>query len=291
MSDKIIGINCPYEGAVVEIPQPTKQTYEIGDKIVFSYGDAKEEFGVVCHTDHEKEKNDKLYFKNGLVLRKVTANDIQKIENNVERGKAASEFCKKEISTMELNMQLFRTFYSFDGTKINFIFTSEGRVDFRELVKKLARKFNKQIHLQQIGPRDKAKLVSGFGRCGQRLCCNKFLNKFESISMDMVREQNMANKGSAKLSGCCGKLLCCLQYEVDLYKALRENIPPLGSKVLTKEDQGSVIGIDVLNQKVKIIVDDKDTKIIDVKDIKKVEKAKESDKEQAAEMEDEYLTT
>ena len=288
---KIIGIQCVYEGTLVEIPQPKKGDYKMHDKIVFSYSDTKEEFGIVAFTNHEKAKNSKQFFDNGVVLRRITANDTQKIENNLERAKEASEFCKAQIQDLELNMQLFQANYSFDGTKINFIFTSDGRVDFRDLVKQLARKFSKQIHLQQIGPRDKAKLVGGYGRCGQRLCCNSFLNRLESISMDMVREQNMANKGSAKLSGCCGKLLCCLNYEVDLYKNLRENIPPLGSKVVTKEDKGQVIGLDVLNQKVKILIEGKDTKIVNVNDIKKVEKIKVAEQEKMAEMEDEYLTT
>jgi cell fate regulator YaaT (PSP1 superfamily) len=153
-------------------------------------------------------------------------------------------------------MHLIRAVFSFNGLKLKFIFTAEERVDFRELVKDLAKHFKKQIHLQQIGPRDRAKHIVAYGKCGQKTCCNRYLNNFQSITMDMVRSQNLESRGSEKLSGLCGKLLCCLRYEVESYEKAKKNLPPIGSRVKTAEYEGRVISQDILNKTLKLRVDE-----------------------------------
>jgi cell fate regulator YaaT (PSP1 superfamily) len=187
-----------------------------------------------------------------------------------KQAKEASEKCKEKIKKHNLEMFLAFTEYSFDGSKINFVFTADDRVDFRDLVKDLAKTFQKQIHLQQIGPRDKARLITGRGKCGQGLCCSNWLKDLESITMDMVRSQNLESKGSSKLSGCCGKLLCCLKYEVEEYKNLKKNLPRVGNLVKLKKKNAEVIGLDILNQKVKVFCEDKSIEIVHKDDIKKI---------------------
>jgi cell fate regulator YaaT (PSP1 superfamily) len=151
--------------------------------------------------------------------------------------------------------------------------------------------------LRQVGPRDKAKIVGGYGKCGRTLCCSTFLGRLESISMDMVRDQGLESKGSSKLSGACGKLLCCLRYEVETYRFLRTSIPDIGSivklkkHVLSSSKDGQVVGFDVLNQRVKIITSEKEFMVLDAKDIDKIVKGVEKKSEPAAPLEEEKAET
>ncbi|MBU1446588.1 hypothetical protein KKD70_05000, partial [Patescibacteria group bacterium] len=190
-------------------------------------------------------------------LRKATANDLQRMEMLKDNAEEAMEMCRQKAKEYNLDMQLAFTEYSLDGNKVNFIFTADDRVDFRDLVKDLAKNLQKQIHLQQIGPRDKARIVDGCGKCGKTLCCASWMENLESITMDMVRVQGLESKGSAKLSGCCGKLMCCLRYEVDEYKRLKSLMPKVGSIVKLAQGDGEVNSVDVLNQKVKVYFPEK----------------------------------
>lgn len=242
---------------------------EVGDLVIIQDADFKEEVGTVSYF-HDNPKDPSLVFVDRSILRKATQHDRQKIEAHNERNNAAFELCKKIIAEHVIEMYLIKALYSLDGSKINFIFTAADRVDFRELVKDLAKTFQKQIHLQQIGPRDKAKIVGGYGRCGQQTCCSRFLPKLESITMDMVRAQNLTNKGSDKLSGLCGKLLCCLRYEVKQYVERKKHLPEIGDKVLlNNEMMVTIIGVDILNQKIKVLFEDNTTLICLPQDIKK----------------------
>jgi cell fate regulator YaaT (PSP1 superfamily) len=263
---KVTAIYCFAQKETVELPFVNNDDYKNGNMVIFANKEGKEEAGKILIIERKTVDEPKV-LADSSVLRKMAARDIQIMETNVDRGKGVIASAMELVEKHGLDMQLFDAAYSFDGSRINFIFTADDRVDFRELVKDLAKKFQKQIHLKQIGPRDKAKIVSGIGRCGRGLCCSSFLNRLESISMDMVRDQDLMSKGSSKLSGTCGKLLCCLRYEVESYKDLKSNLPPMGSKIKTKALEGYVVGLDILNQKVKVRVDERDYQTCDGKDV------------------------
>ncbi|MBI5754632.1 stage 0 sporulation protein [Candidatus Peregrinibacteria bacterium] len=257
---KILGIYDFYSAKTLKIPYVVEDSILLGDLIIFNNEENQEEIGKVLFIrEGELLAEDN---KQTSVLRKATAHDIQKHETNLMRNKEAFQTCLEKIEQSGMQMTLIQTSFSLSGGKINFIFTAESRVDFRDLVKELAMHFKKQIHLQQIGPRDRAKIAGGLGKCGQQLCCSRYLPRFESITMDMVRSQKMENKGSEKLSGLCGKLLCCLRYEVDLYRQLKKNLPPVGSVIATEKGLARVCGMDILNQKVKIVREDESFEII-----------------------------
>ena len=263
MATKVIGIHCAYSSSVVEVPYSEKIEVVAGEEIIFKDEDGREEFGVVRYVNQEASDPEGV-LSDSKILRRATANDLQKAESHFEQAGRALDSCKKLVEKFELDMNIFRAGYSFDGNKVHFTFTADERVDFRELVKELAKILKKQIHLRQIGPRDKAKLVGGFGRCGRALCCKTFLGKLESINMEMVREQGLESKGSSKLSGACSKLLCCLKYEVEAYRELRKGLPLVGSTVRLKKgvspsfNEGFVAAVDVLNQKLRVLFSEKD---------------------------------
>lgn len=271
----IIGIFDFYELNNIEVSSPPEDVFENGDMIIFKSEEGYEELGKILYIS-AGEKIGENFKARSKILRKATAHDLQKFESNKERGMAAVTACGELVKKHLLDMQPFYGIYSLDGLRVNIIFTAEDRVDFRELVKDLAKSLQKQIHLKQIGPRDKARIVDGYGRCGRKFCCRGFLTKLESINMDMVRVQGLEGKGSAKLSGACGKLLCCLKYEVDAYKDLKKELPPMGSKVKLKKpvfgshDEGTVVSLDVLNRKFKIHVGERDYATVSVDDIAKI---------------------
>lgn len=259
------------------VPQNETITLKTGDFAVYLDDEGKEHMGRVHFTDR-KMKNKSKVLTHYSLLRKATAHDIQRMDVLNNKAEEAMEICRKKVKEHKLNMQLVFTEFSLDGNKINFIFTSDDRVDFRALVKDLASTFQKQIHLQQIGPRDKAKIITGRGKCGKRLCCSCWLNDLQSITMDMVRAQCLESKGSSKLSGCCGKLLCCLRYEVEEYKELEKSLPKIGSRVKLKKGEAEVTALDVLNQKIKVVYSDRSTETVTMEDVKKVLEQKESEK-------------
>jgi cell fate regulator YaaT (PSP1 superfamily) len=271
----IIGIYDFFDLDTLEMTCPEDKQVEDGEMVVFKNDEGAEEIGKVMYFSENSKNKDKLKM-NAKLLRKATAHDLQKFEANKDRGGSAVEECQKLAVQYSLDMQPFYALYSFDGLRVNVVFTAEDRVDFRELVKDLAKVLQKQIHLKQIGPRDKAKITDGYGRCGRRFCCKGFLPRMESVSMDMVRVQSLESKGSGKLSGACGKLLCCLRYEVEAYKELRGNLPSTGSRVKLKKavlgshDEGTVVSLDILNQKLKLQVGPRDYVTVELSDVDKV---------------------
>ncbi|MFA6528118.1 MAG: regulatory iron-sulfur-containing complex subunit RicT [Candidatus Gracilibacteria bacterium] len=261
------GISSFFHYKTVYVPALEGDDYVKGDTVVFSDDEDKNEIGEVIVANADVAKDD--LSPTSEILRKATQNDIQKMNANKELAAEAYALCKELIARYELNMALIDCVISLDGIRMNFIFTSEDRVDFRDLVKELAKKFQKQIHLQQIGPRDKARFLRGYGKCGRKLCCEQTIGKLKSITMDMVRVQGMSNKGSDKLSGVCGKLMCCLAHEVADYDELRKNIPPFLSLVYLKDGKSGVLrGMDILNQKMRLD-GEKETFMANVADIKK----------------------
>ena len=189
------------------------------------------------------------------VLRKATDADRNKVIDNAQKEQEAFEICEEKIKKHGLPMKLVQVEYTFDVNKIIFYFTADGRIDFRELVKDLAAVFRTRIELRQIGVRDEAKLMGGIGCCGRPLCCNTFLGEFEPVSIRMAKEQNLS-LNPTKISGICGRLMCCLNNEQATYEYLNSKLPQLGDTVLIKKDgiKGKVQSVNVLRQTVKVLV-------------------------------------
>ncbi|EES92261.1 stage 0 sporulation family protein [Clostridium botulinum C] len=204
------------------------------------------------------------------VIRKATEEDIQKDRENKEKQKEALDICLKKIEKHDLPMKLIDVEYTFDNNKIIFYFTAEGRVDFRELVKDLASVFRTRIELRQIGVRDEAKMIGGLGPCGRALCCSSFLGDFVPVSIKMAKEQNLS-LNPTKISGICGRLMCCLNYEQETYEDIKKQLPKVDSVVDTPYGKGTVISNSVVNESVKIKIKDEDgedtVKEIKIKDL------------------------
>lgn len=190
------------------------------------------------------------------ILRKVITTDLEKIKKYGEKKPEALDFCRKAIKKYNLSMKLQDVNFAFDGSRVTFYFTSETRVDFRDLVKDLTRHFQKSIRMQQIGSRDVARIFGGYGMCGRELCCATFLKGFESITTEMAKEQQMAQRGSERISGACGRLLCCLAYEHDEYKKLDTKMPKIGTMVKTSKGQGRVVAKNILKQTLDVVLDE-----------------------------------
>ncbi|TDP50375.1 PSP1 domain-containing protein [Aminicella lysinilytica] len=187
------------------------------------------------------------------IVRIADEKDIKRHEENENKKAKAMEICQEKIRKHNLEMKLIDVEYTFDNNKVIFYFTAEGRVDFRELVKDLAGVFKMRIELRQIGVRDEAKMLGGVGSCGKGLCCATWLSDFEPVSIKMAKNQNLS-LNPTKISGVCGRLMCCLKYENDIYSELRKGLPDVGDKVETEEGLGKVIEADVLQGKVRVRV-------------------------------------
>ncbi len=191
------------------------------------------------------------------IIRIATDNDKDIIKKNEIKEKEAYVICYEKIKKHKIAMKLVGVDYTFEGNKILFHFTAEGRVDFRELVKDLASVFRTRIELRQIGIRDEAKILGGVGICGRRLCCNSFLDEFQPVSIKMAKDQNLS-LNPTKISGICSRLMCCLRYEHEAYQDLIKNSPGIGSLVTTADGKGEVISVSLLkgNVRVKLQKDD-----------------------------------
>jgi cell fate regulator YaaT (PSP1 superfamily) len=185
------------------------------------------------------------------VIRVATKEDIDKHKENKVKEKDALEICINKIEEHKLNMKLIDVEYTFDNNKVIFYFTADGRVDFRELVKDLATIFKTRIELRQIGVRDEAKMLGGLGPCGRTLCCSTFLGDFASVSIKMAKEQNLS-LNPTKISGICGRLMCCLNYEQSTYEDIRKRLPKAGSIVKVGDIKGEVISNNTVKESVKL---------------------------------------
>jgi len=181
------------------------------------------------------------------IIRVAHANDLKQIEDNRLKAKEAYSSCEKKIAEHKLDMKLVQAEYSFDRTKIIFYFTASGRVDFRELVKDLAKIFKARIELRQIGVRDEARLFGGYGSCGRELCCKKFLKDFEPVTIKMAKEEGLP-LNPPKISGLCGRLMCCLSFEYETYKILSKGLPREGEKINTEKGKGKIISVNVFKR-------------------------------------------
>ncbi len=213
------------------------------------------EFGEVAFSDRQV-KESSLVLPLRSVIRAATEEDIEHNKQNKEKENEAFKICQVKIADHKLDMKLIEAQYSFDNSKLLFYFTSANRVDFRELVKDLAGVFKTRIELRQIGIRDEAKLMGGLGACGRALCCTTFLSDFAQVSIKMAKEQNLS-LNSGKISGCCGRLMCCLQYEYSTYVEEGKRTPPVDSTVKTREGVGVVTESNPLAATVKVKLNDK----------------------------------
>lgn len=215
------------------------------------------------------------------IIRLADENDAEKYLENKEKSRKAFDICLEKIKKHNLEMKLIDAEYTFDNNKVLFYFTADGRIDFRELVKDLAAVFKTRIELRQIGVRDETKIVGGIGICGRELCCHKHLSEFVPVSIKMAKEQNLS-LNPTKISGVCGRLMCCLKHEEDTYEYLNDKLPNVGDFVKTVDGKkGEVASVNVLRQKVKLIVTlEDDTKEIEeykIEDLKFKPKRRRND--------------
>lgn len=227
--------------------------FETGDHVVMDTARGPE-FGICAEGNHTISQKD-VVAPLRKILRKATAQDEKINAENRNREKRAYEVCLQKIEHHSLDMQLVSAECAFDGSKILFYFTADERVDFRELVKDLASVFHTRIELRQIGVRDKAKMVGGLGICGRPFCCASFLDDFQPVSIKMAKTQNLS-LNPTKISGTCGRLMCCLKYEQDTYESLIRTSPKVESFVDTPEGRGTVVEADILRQRVKVQMED-----------------------------------
>lgn len=245
---KVIGVRFKKVGKIY---------YFLPGSIAFKQGDfaivetAKgQEYGEVVLADKEVDENE-LVAPLKKVIRRANSKDEKKIQENRQKEKSAFETCLKKIEKHGLEMKLVDVEYTFDNSKIVFYFTADGRVDFRELVKDLASVFKTRIELRQIGVRDEAKMLGGLGPCGRACCCSYFLGDFNPVSIKMAKEQNLS-LSPTKISGLCGRLMCCLNYEHEHYKDTRRRMPRPGSVVDTPGGNGVVIDNNAITEKVRV---------------------------------------
>jgi len=225
-----------------------------GDKVVVRTNRGVE-MGTVVAQKGETE-NERVDGVIGQVLRKATPRDLQK-QQQIEEEIAPKEqkFCEEKIKELGLPMKLAYVEHLFGGTKIIFYFLADGRVDFRQLVKELAREYRARIEMRQIGVRDEARLLADFEHCGQEICCRRFMRKLEPVTMKMAKNQK-ATLDPAKISGRCGRLMCCLRFEDEMYEELKRQLPKKGTWVVTDKGAGEVTEVEILQQTVKIETED-----------------------------------
>ena len=266
---KVIGVRFRTAGKVYFF-DPVDYDIKRGDNVIVETARGVE-FGTVVGDPKEVE-DDKVIQPLKPVLRIATAKDIEQEAANKEKEKEAFKICLEKIRKHELAMKLIDAEYTFDNNKVLFYFTADGRIDFRELVKDLASVFKTRIELRQIGVRDETKILGGIGICGRPLCCHTHLSEFIPVSIKMAKEQNLS-LNPTKISGVCGRLMCCLKNEEEAYEELNSHLPSVGEYVTTADGlRGEVQSTSVLKQLVKVIVtmdnDEKEIREYKVSDLK-----------------------
>ena len=266
---KVIGVRFRTAGKIYYFA-PGKLEIRQGDNVIVETARGVEFGRVVCGPREVKDEEVVQPLKS--VIRMANDQDRKTVEKNRQKEKEAFKICQEKIKKHNLEMKLVDVEYTFDGNKILFYFTADGRIDFRELVKDLAAVFKTRIELRQIGVRDETKILGGIGICGRPLCCHTYLSEFIPVSIKMAKEQNLSLNPS-KISGTCGRLMCCLKNEEETYEYLNSRLPSVGDYVTTDDGfRGEVQSVNVLRQTVKVIVtldkDDKDVREYRVKQLK-----------------------
>ena len=282
---KIIGVRFREAGKIYYF-SPGKRKISRGDQVIVETARGVEMGRVVLGEKEVPEEEIVSPLKE--VTRIATEEDLKRVKRNREKEKEAFVVCEQKIKKHQLQMKLVGAEYTFDNNKLLFYFTADGRIDFRELVKDLASVFRTRIELRQIGVRDETKMMGGIGICGRELCCKTFLSDFAPVSIKMAKEQNLS-LNPTKISGVCGRLMCCLKHEQETYEELNSRLPGNGDYVTTADGlKGEVQSVNVLRQKVKVVVtldgDEKEIREYPVEELKfrprkKKEKGGVSDKE------------
>ena len=258
---KIVGVRFRNAGKVYYF-DPMEFTLRIGDHVIVETSKGPE-YGAVS-TGLKPVEDDQVSQPLRSVLRVATGEDEEKVKQMRVKEKEALKVCREKVRDHELDMKVVDAEYAFDGSKMLFYFTADGRVDFRELVKDLAGVFHMRIELRQIGVRDETRMLGGIGTCGRELCCATYLREFQPVSIKMAKEQNLS-LNPAKISGTCGRLMCCLKNEEDTYEFLNAKMPKLGAEAITADGQsGKVIELDVLRQRVRVLFEEGDEKEVEV---------------------------
>jgi cell fate regulator YaaT (PSP1 superfamily) len=248
--EQVIGVKFKRMGKTYYF-SPNGTNPKVGDNVIVETARGIE-YGRVSMSIKNVEENE-IVSPLKPIIRLATAEDDARLEENQKKQKEAFALCEEKIAKHNLEMKLVDVEYTFDCNKILFYFTSDRRVDFRELVKDLAGVFRTRIELRQIGVRDEAKMLGGLGVCGRNLCCVQYLDDFQPVSIKMAKEQGLSLNPS-KISGNCGRLMCCLKYEQDCYEELLKIMPRAGAIVSTPDGKGSVVSVSLLKEKVKVLL-------------------------------------
>ncbi len=274
MSENIIGVRFRQTGKLCYM-DPWNFSFKIGDNVI-----AESERGVeMARIVSLKKKADMPELeKADKIIRPANKDDMLKDKENKELANDAIIKCKKHVKDLKLNMKLISAEYIFDGSKLIFYFVSEERVDFRELVRILAAEYKVRIEMRQVGARDEVKMHPNLGICGREVCCRTFLPDFETVTIKMAKEQGL-QINMPKISGSCGRLMCCLKYEEDIYKENAKEMPKYGEIVKYLDQEVKVVGLDILNKKVKIRVGDEESSRIEVVEVDKIERLNRNKKD------------
>lgn len=255
---KVVGVKFKEAGKLYYF-SPGGISVEKGDNVIVETARGLE-FGTVTMGETEIKESDVVApLKN--IIRRATEKDCKKHKQNLEKKSEALRICQEKIDAHNLEMKLIDVEYTFDNSKVVFYFTADGRVDFRELVKDLASVFRMRIELRQIGVRDEAKMLGGVGNCGRGLCCNTWLADFEPVSIKMAKVQNLSLNPS-KISGICGRLMCCLKFENEVYTHLKKGMPSTGERIKTPDGIAVVTDVNILENKIKtrLVLEERDKK-------------------------------
>lgn len=247
--ENIIGVRFKKTGKLYYF-NPLQFGFRIGDNVIANT-ERGEELGRVVKLLKKDELKEDVEIND--IIKPATKKDLEIFKENEEKANEALKYCKEQAQKLKLDMKFLAAEYTFDTTKLTFYFVSEGRVDFRELVKILAAKYKSRIELRQIGPRDEIKVYPNLGMCGIEVCCRTYLQDFEPVTIKMAKEQGLQINMS-KLSGACGKLMCCLKYEEEAYKENLKKLPKVGDLVTVEgeDEKGKVVNVDILKLKVKV---------------------------------------
>ena len=243
-----------------ENPIKASSSYSLseGDVVIVESSNGIEA-GIIEKSPNSDKENQPGEQKDGnsRVLRKANLSDLKVLRDHQKKEQEILEMCRREVKKTELPMKIMEASLSFDGGSITFAFIADGRIDFRDLVKNLAKKLQRSIRLHQIGARDESRQCGGYGICGRELCCAKFKGNLPSITSEMAKVQHIAHRGSERISGICGRLMCCLAYEANQYKEMMAEYPAVGSVIKTKEGQGEVKDVNILSDEIRIELENK----------------------------------
>jgi len=258
---KIITIKFPTDNKISDFEVSDIGKYVLNDKVLIDNSQIKEMAQIINIYESDKIKNQE---GEGKIVKKFDEEDEKKL---IEIKKKAIEYVSKSteiVGIYDLPMDIIDADLSFDEKKLTLYFASDTRVDFRKLVSHCVRNFKKLIRLQQIGPREQAQKIGGHGKCGEEVCCKRFLHQLDNVSIDLAKNQCLAEVSSNKINGNCGKLLCCLKYENDLYTEAKKDMPKVGTIINTKNGKGRIIKLNILSKKVLIELDNENKDKVEV---------------------------